>query len=305
MNLFPSSWRKRIVKEAHKRTKNLYSAKMMVPSTTHRKIKEWVQKRVTANAVLQGLQKALLVTVDTESEWNLVQRLDEFSVHGHTLNLQQVPRRMTTDEVFKFVGEEVRKEYKPHHQGRAVASAGRLVAHVEGFGYGDERPTDSEGPASGSVSAAGAKDSYTNEEAAVYAFVAHNLSNQGRDRSKWQPVNRKQRMEPRRIGSPPLTFKEYITKYPKGCFVCYGRNQAHDHDHKMCKRYAEDKAAFARANPDRKLKSEPQRPQVIREVQAELKKLVGLKDLLKKMLTSEKSPKESMPQASSPSTAAH
>ena len=78
------------------------------------KIKEWIRKKVIANAVFQSLQNALLVRVDTEREWNLVQRLDEFSVDGHTQNLQQVPRRMTTDEVFKFVGEEVRKEYKAH-----------------------------------------------------------------------------------------------------------------------------------------------------------------------------------------------
>ena len=87
--------------------------------------------------------------------------------------------------------------------------------------------------------------------------------------------------------------------------MCYGHDQAHDHDHKTCKWYAEDKAAFARANPDRKLKSERQRPQGIREVQAELQKMVGLKESLEKMLTSEQSPKEGMPQAASPSTAAH
>ena len=146
-----------------------------------------------------------------------------------------------------------------------------------------------------SVPAAGAKDS----------FVAHNLSNQGKDRSKWQPVNRKQQKEPRRVGSPALTLKEYITKYRKGCFVFYGRNQAHDHVHKTCNGYAEGKAAFAQANLDRKLKSEGQRPQGIHEVQAELQKLVGLKESLEKMLTSEKSPKEGMPQAALPSTAAH
>ena len=277
---------------------------MMVPSTAHRKIKEWFRKKVTANAVFQSLKNALLVTVDTESEWNLVQHLDQFSVDAQTLNLRQVTCRMTTDEVFIFVGEEVRKEHKARHQGRAVASAGRQVAHVQKCGCGDERLPDSEGPASGSVSAAGANDSYTNEEAAVDAFVVHNLSNQGKDRSKWQLVNRKQRKEPRRIGSPPLTFNEYITKYPKGCFVCCGRDQAHDHDQKTCKWYAEDKAAFARVNPDRKLKSERQRPQGIREVQAELQKLVGPKESLEKMLTSEKSPKESMPRAASPSPAA-
>ena len=123
MKLFPSSWRKTIVKEGHRRAKNSYTAKMMVPSTVHRKIKNWVRKKVTTNAVFQILQNALLVTVDTKREWNLVQRLDKFSLDGHTLNLQQVPRRMTTNEVFKLVGEEVRKEYKAHHQGRAVASA--------------------------------------------------------------------------------------------------------------------------------------------------------------------------------------
>ena len=80
--------------------------------------------------------------------------------------------RASTCNRFPFVGEEVRKEQKAHHQGRAVASAGCQVAHVEGCCYADERPLDSEGHASGSICAAGAKDSYSNEEAAVYAFVA-------------------------------------------------------------------------------------------------------------------------------------
>ena len=129
MNLFPSLWRKTIVKEGHRLAKNSYTAKMMVPSTVHRKIKEWVRKKVTANAVFQSLQNALLVTVDTERE-----RLDKFSMDCHTLNLQQVPRRMTTNEVFEFVGEEVRKENKAHHQGRAVASAEQNMRRQQHMG---------------------------------------------------------------------------------------------------------------------------------------------------------------------------
>ena len=68
MNRFPSSRRKRIVKEEHKQAKNSYTAKMMVPSTDHQKINEGVQKKVTANAVFQSLQNALLGTVDTEHD---------------------------------------------------------------------------------------------------------------------------------------------------------------------------------------------------------------------------------------------
>ena len=179
------------------------------------------------------------------------------------------------------------------------------MAHVQRCGNGDEGPPHSEGPASGSVPTPGAKDPDTDKEAAVYAFVANNLSNQAKDPSQRQPVNRKQRKEPRRVGSLALTFKQYIAEYWKGYFVCYGRNQAHDHDHKTCKWCAEDKAAFARAKPDRKRRSERQRAQKIREVQAELQKLVGLNEPRDKMLTSERSPNEGMPQPASPSTAAH
>ena len=68
---------------------------------------------------------------------------------------------------------------------------------------------------------------------------------------------------------------------------------------------AEDKAAFARANPDRKRKSERQCPEGIREVQAELPKWVGFMESLAEMRTSKKRPKEGMPQAALPSTAAH
>ena len=86
--------------------------------------------------------------------------------------------------------------------------------------------------------------------------------------------------------------------------MCIGRTQAHDRDNQTCKWYAEDKVAFAQANPDRKLKSERQRFQGTRGVQAELQKLVGVNELPEKMLTSEKSPKGGIPQAA-PSTAAH
>ena len=82
---------------------------MTVPSTAQQKIKKWVRKEVTANVVFQTFQIALLMMVDTERVWKCVQHLDEFSVDGHTLNHQQVPHRMTTDEVFEFVGEGVHK----------------------------------------------------------------------------------------------------------------------------------------------------------------------------------------------------
>ena len=38
-----------------------------------------------------------------------------------------------------------------------------------------------------------------------------------------------------------------MKEFPNGCFVCHGRKQRHDHDHKKCKWYAEDGAACNKA----------------------------------------------------------
>ena len=55
---------------------------------------------------------------------------------------------------------------------------------------------------------------------------------------------------PRRIGNPPLSFKEYRREHD-GCWICYGKNLPHKHDHKTCKIYAEDKKAFFQADPEK------------------------------------------------------
>ena len=52
---------------------------------------------------------------------------------------------------------------------------------------------------------------------------------------------------PRRIGDPPLPFKEYRWEHD-GCWICYGKNLPHKHDHKTCKIHAEDKKAYFQAH---------------------------------------------------------
>ena len=49
------------------------------------------------------------------------------------------------------------------------------------------------------------------EEAHFFAFLAHNMKENGQDRSRWNHLDprTKNRREPRRIGNPPLSFREY------------------------------------------------------------------------------------------------
>ena len=84
-----------------------------------------------------------------------------------------------------------------------------------------------------------------------FAFVAHNTKEHGQGKSKWMTAPPRWGMEklPRRIGNPPLSFKEYRREHD-GCWICCGKNLPHKHDHKTCKTYTEDKGAYFQAHPE-------------------------------------------------------
>ena len=93
------------------------------------------------------------------------------------------------------------------------------------------------------------------EEAHFFAFVAHNVREHGQDRSRWNRPGPKTNTEPRRIGNPPLSFREYRSQHD-GCWVCYGKGNNHAHDHRQCKVYEADKKAYFAAHPEKKPKEQ-------------------------------------------------
>ena len=93
------------------------------------------------------------------------------------------------------------------------------------------------------------------EEAHFFAFVAHNVRDHGQDRSRWSRVGPKKGKEPRRIGNPPLSSREYRSQHD-GCWVCYGKGNNHAQDHRQCKVYEADKKAYFTAHPEKKPKEQ-------------------------------------------------
>ena len=91
-------------------------------------------------------------------------------------------------------------------------------------------------------------------EMAVCAFVANNSA--GSNRGSWKPLQpgckKKEKKDPRRIGSPPLSFGEFIRAHPQGCFVCYGRKQSFTHDHRTCPTHQADTEAYKKAHGSKK-----------------------------------------------------
>ena len=229
------AWIKRVTKEEAKRAKSNHTVKMMLPKEYHTNVVAWTKKTVTRDVKRHYLRNALLITVTGDREKTAMWRFDECDVGGQTIRQQAIPARMSCDEVLEWVGEEVLKEYRNLHHTRGLRPSDRDVNHV-GEGSGGEAAMDPAG-ADGDEALNDDDDDHEPAETAVCAFVANNL-NTGSNRGSWKPLQKswkkKEKKEPRRIGDPPLSFREFIGNHPQGFFVSYGRNKGFNHDHRAC-----------------------------------------------------------------------
>ena len=133
---------------------------------------------------------------------------------GEPLRMQVIFARMSLDEIMKYITVELKLNAKNEahvqdppghgHRGHPEDRQHREVKE-------DTVGTAEEGSGSG-------QDLWTattredHEEAHFFAFVAHNMKEHGQDRSRWNrldPRVNKNCKEPRRIGTPPLSFREY------------------------------------------------------------------------------------------------
>ena len=98
--------------------------------------------------------------------------------------------------------------------------------------------------------------------------MANNL-HKGGDRGGWKPRQqgwkKQEKKEPRRVGNPPLSFREFIQAQPQGCFVCYGRVNSFQHDHQTCPVQSADTKAYKKAHQSTKLASAKVRETTVEE----------------------------------------
>ena len=268
LSMLPEAWIKRVTKEETKRAKSNHTVKMMLPKEYHTSVVAWTRKNVARDVKRHSLRNALLITVSGDREKTAMWRLDECDVSGQTIRLQAIPARMSCDEILEWVREEVLKEYRNLHHTRGLRPGDRDVNYV-GEGPGGEAAMDPAG-ADGGEALDDDDDDDEPAEMAVCAFVANNL-NAGSNRGSWKPLQqdwkKKEKKDPRRIGNPPLSFGEFIRAHPQGCFVCYGRKQGFNHDHRTCPIHQADTEAYKKAHGSKK-----RVPAGIREAKVEVDK---------------------------------
>ena len=199
-----------------------------------------------------GLKNAVYVEVFGDSMGQRLLRLNNVEWRrGEPLRMQVIFARMSLDEIVKYITVELKLNAKNeahvqdrHGHGQRGHREDRHHREVQ------EDPANSAEDGSGS-----GQDHWTwswedHEEAHFFAFVAHNVRNHGRDRSRWSQVGPNKSRAPRRIGNPPLSFREYRSQHD-GCWVCYGKGNNHAHDHRQCKVYEADKKAEKRPKEQR------------------------------------------------------
>ena len=222
---------------------------------------EFFQRNLGEPSRMLGLKNAVYVEVFGDTMGQRLMRLNNVEWRrGEPLRMQVIFARMTMDGIVKYITVELKFNAKneAHVQDRlGPGHRGHREDRHQPEVKGDTVGTAEKGSGSG-------QDLWTpttredHEEAHLFAFVAHNMKENGQDRSRWNRLdhrNKNRKQEPRRIGNPPLSFRVYRSQHT-GCWVCYGKGNNHAHDHRHCKVYEEDKRTYFAGHPDRKPKEQ-------------------------------------------------
>ena len=238
----------------------------------HAAIMQFFRRNLGEPSRMLGLKNAVYVEVFGDTMGQRLMRLTNVEWRrGKPLRMQVIFARMSLDEIVKYITVELKHNAKneAHVQDRqGHGHRGHQEDRQQREVQEDTVGTAEEGSGSG-------QDLWTattqvdHEEAHFFAFVAYNIKENGQDRSRWNRLDprTKNRKEPRRIGNPPLLFREYRSQHT-GCWVCYGKGNNHAHDHRHCKVYEEDKKTYFAAHPDRKPKEGEEEDRIVQTVQA-------------------------------------
>ena len=250
-----------MVDEEKKRAKKRVAVRIMASEDTHAGIMEFFRRNLGEPSRMLGLKNAVYVQVFGDTMGQRLMRLNNAECRrGEPLRMQVISARMSLDDIVKYITVELKLNAKNEahvqdrqghgHRGHREDCQHREVKE-------DTVGTAEEGSGSG-------QDLWTattredHEEAHFFAFVAHNMKEHGQDRSRLnrlEPRFNKNRKEPRRIGNPLLSFREYRSQHDR-CWVCYGKVNNHAHDRRHCKVYEADKKAYFAAHPDKKPKEQ-------------------------------------------------
>ena len=250
--VLPGHWRRRVEDEEKKRAKKRVAVRIMASEDTHAGIMEFFRRKLGEAQPNVGVEERRL-------------RGGIRRHHGAKADAPQqlgVEAQRAAEDAGHLHPHEPGRDREVHHGGAGEAHVQDRQGHGQ-RGHREDRHhreiqedtanSAEDGSGSGQDHWTGSREDH--EEAHFFAFVAHNVRDHGQDRSRWNWLGPKKGKEPRRIGNPPLLFREYRSQHV-GCLVCYGKGHNQAHDHRQCKVYEADKKAYFAVHPEMKPKEQ-------------------------------------------------
>ena len=250
-DVLPGHWKRRVEDEEKKRAKKRVAVRIMAAEDTHAGIMEFFRRNLGEPNRMLGLKNAVYVEVFGDTMGQRLLRLNNVEWRrGEQLRMQVIFACMSLDEIVKYITGELKLNAKNEAHVQDRHGHGQR-GHREDGHHREIQEDTANSAEDGSGSGQDNWSREDHEEAHFFAFVAHNVREHGQDRSRWNRVGPKKSREPRRIGNPPLSFREYRSQHD-GCWVCCGKGNNHAHDHRQCKVYEADKKAYFAAHPEKK-----------------------------------------------------
>ena len=215
-DVLPGNWKRRVEDEEKKRAKKRVAVRIMAAEDTHAGIMEFFRRNLGEPNRMLGLKNAVYVEVFGDSMGQRLLRLNNVEWRrGEPMRMQVIFARMSLDEIVKYITVELKLNAKNeahvqdrHGHGQRGHREDRHHQEIQ------EDTANSAEDGSGSGQVHWSREDH--EEAHFFAFVAHNVRDNGQDWSRWSRVGPKKGQEPRRIGNPPLSFREYRRKVYSG-----------------------------------------------------------------------------------------
>ena len=208
-DVLPGYWKRRVEDEEKKRTKKRVAVRIMAAEDTHAGIMEFFRRNLGEHNRMLGLKNVVYVEVFGDTMGQRLLRLNNVEWRrGEQLRMQVIFARMSLDEIVKYITVELKLNAKNEAHVQDGHGHGQR-GHQEDRHHREIQEDTTDSAEDGSESGQDNWSREDHEEAHFFAFVAHNVREHGQDRSRWNQVGPKKSREPRRIGNPPLSFREY------------------------------------------------------------------------------------------------
>ena len=246
-NVLPGHWKRRVEDEENKRAKKRVAVRIMASEDNHAGMMEFFRRDLGEPSRMLGLKNAVYVEVFGDTMGQRLMRLNNLEWRrGEPLRMQVILARMSLDKIVKYITVELSST--PRTRPTCRIHKDKDIEVIEEIATSKRSRGTRSAPRRKGVEAA--KISGPRPPQRIMK------KEDGQDRSRWNHLDprTKNRREPRRIGNPPLSFREYRSQHT-GCWVCYRKGNNHAHDHRHCKVYEEDKKTNFAADPDKSPRS--------------------------------------------------